>query len=108
MLLSFSGFLNILIRVALGLILDQRSDTITDGDHALDTTLGSSRYIDRIHTAVLTVVNLTVHNCETEIADIRISGDRKVFILCFKIVDFIFGDLRMDVLNCILKKLSEM
>ena len=91
--------LDIGIGIVLRLVLDQRPDTITDGNHAFDAAFGSRGNIHGIHAAVFAVINLAVHHREAEIAHIRVSRNRKVLILRFKIVDFIFGDLCVDVLN---------
>ena len=91
--------LDIGIGIVLRLVLDQRPDTITDGNHAFDAAFGSRGNIHGIHAAVFTVVDFTVHHREAEIAHIRVSGNRKVFILRFKIVDFKFGNLGMNVLD---------
>ena len=100
--------LDIGIRVVLRLVLDQRPDTVSDSNHALDAAFGSRGNIHRIHAAVFTVIDFAVHHREAEIAYIRISGNRKAFILRLKIIDFIFGDLCMDVLDCILKEFSKL
>ena len=91
--------LDIGIGIVLRLVLNQRPDTITDGNHALDTALGGCRSIHGIHAAVFTVIDFPVHHREAEIAHIRVSGNRKVLILRFKIVDFKFSNLGMNVLD---------
>ena len=91
--------LDIGIGIVLRLVLNQRPDTITDGNHAFDAAFGSRGNIHGIHAAVFTVIDFTVHHREAEIAHIRVSGDRKVLILRFKIVDFKFGNLGMNVLD---------
>ena len=94
--------LDIGIGIVLRLVLNQRPDTITDGNHAFDAAFGSRGNIHGIHAAVFTVIDFTVHHREAEIAHIRVSGNRKVLILRFKIVDFKFGNLGMNVLDGIL------
>ena len=91
--------LDIGIGIVLRLVLNQRPDTITDGNHAFDAAFGSRGNIHGIHAAVFTVIDFTVHHREAEIAHIRVSGNRKVLILRFKIVDFKFGNLGMNVLD---------
>ena len=91
--------LDIGIGIVLRLVLNQRPDTITDSNHAFDAAFGSRGNIHGIHAAVFTVIDFTVHHREAEIAHIRVSGNRKVLILRFKIVDFKFGNLGMNVLD---------
>ena len=91
--------LDIGIGIVLRLVLNQRPDAVSDTNHALDTAFGSRGNIHGIHAAVFTVIDFTVHHREAEIAHIRVSGDRKVLILRFKIVDFKFGNLGMNVLD---------
>ena len=103
-LLLLNGFIGIVFR----LILDERSYAISNSDHCLDTVFRSHRDFDGIHTAVFAVVNPTVIECIAEIAYIRVCGNRTVFFLRLHVVDLVFGDLRMDVLNCCGKLLAQL
>ena len=100
--------LDIGIGIVLRLVLNQRPDTITDSNHAFDAAFGSRGNIHGIHAAVFTVINLAVHHREAEIAHIGVSGNRKVLILRFKIVDFKFGNLGMNVLDGISQKIAKL
>ena len=100
--------LDIGIGIVLRLVLNQRPDTITDGNHAFDAAFGSCGNIHGVHAAVFTVIDFTVHHREAEIAHIRVSGNRKVLILRFKIVDFKFGNLGMNVLDGIPKEVPKL
>ena len=99
-------FLNILIRVALGLILDQPADTFPNGDHTPDTVFSGDGYLYRVHTGIFTVIHFAVHKAKTEIAHRRVCGDRAIFLLV-QFLHLIIGDLRMEVLHSFGKQLGQ-
>ena len=99
-------FLNILVRIALSLILDQPADTLPDGDHAPDTVFSGYGYLYRVHTGIFPVIHLAVHKAKTEITHRRVCGDRAIFLLV-QFLHLIIGDLRMEVLYRFGKQLRQ-
>ena len=69
-------FQNVLIRIALGLEVNQLADTLTQSNHATDTVFRCDRNIYRVHTAVFTEIHLAVCNRVAEITHRRVGGDR--------------------------------
>ena len=98
-------FLNILVRVAPGLILYQPADTFPNGDHAPDTVFSGDRYLYRVHTGIFPVIHIAVRKAKTEITHGRVGRNRQILLIQF--LYLIIGDLCMEVLYRFGKQLGQ-
>ena len=86
------------IRIVLRLILQQRPHTIPQADHTADAALGSLGHLHRVHAAVLTVIELVIHQRIGKIADGGICRDGLIFSL--QLLRPVVGiDLAVDILH---------
>ena len=86
------------IRIVLRLVFQQRPHTIPQADHAADTALGGLGNLHRIHAAVLTVIELVIHQRIGKIADGGICRDGLIFSL--QLLRPVVGiDLTVDILH---------
>ena len=86
------------LRIVLCLILQQRPHTIPQADHAADAALGGLGHFHRIHTAVLAVIELPLHQRIGEIADGGVCLDGLILALQL-LLALIGGDLAVDILH---------
>ena len=86
------------IRIVLCLVLQQRPHTVPQLNHATNTALGSLGHLHRVHAAVLTVIELIVHQRIGKIADGGICRDGLIFSL--QLLRPVVGiDLTVDILH---------
>ena len=91
------------IRIVLRLVFQQRPHTIPQADHAANTALGSLGHLHRVHAAVLTVIELVIHQRIGKIADGGICRDGLIFSL--QLLRPVVGiDLTVDILHSVGKE----
>ena len=91
------------IRIVLRLILQQRPHTVPQADHTADAALGGLGRLHRIHAAILTVIELVIHQRIGEIANGGVCRDGLIFSL--QLLRPVVGiDLTVDILHSVGKE----
>ena len=91
-------FLDFFFGKVLCLIFQQGANAVPQFDHALDTALGGLGNFHGVHTAVLAVVNLAVHQRVREVTNRGVCRDGQIFLL--QIVHPFKGpDFPVDILD---------
>ena len=58
-----------------------------------------------MHDAVFPIIDLTIYNSKAEVAYGRVSRDRAIFLLTFRVINFVLHHI--DILNCIRQELFQ-
>ena len=86
------------IRIVLRLVFQQRPHTVPQTDHTANTALGGLGHLHRVHAAVLTVIELVIHQRIGEIANGGVCRNGLIFALQL-LLAFIGGDFTVDILH---------
>ena len=60
-----------------------------------------------MHDAVFPIIDLTIYNSKAEVAYGRVSRDRAIFLLTFRVINFVLHHRPIDILNCIRQELFQ-
>ena len=86
------------IRIVLRLVFQQLPHTVPQTDHTANTALGGLGHLHRVHAAVLTVIELVIHQRIGKIADGGVCRDGLIFSL--QLLRPVVGiDLTVDILH---------